>query len=156
MSKMIPRRTIDALRIQNDVSVDVWGIPCTLFIPNDLNAQQSGDIYHKDSQYTYDEYTSVVWVEWNPNQHRLRKFGLFSEKLIPILARFKKTAVSVATGLAVDVDVIMGSYIVVSIEYVPGKYQDTSEFEVVDTLIGATHDAVVAKIYKLAPRRVNT
>jgi len=95
-------------------------------------------------------------VEWNPNQHRLRKFGLFSEKLIPILARFKKTAVSAVDGSTVDVDVIMGSYIVVSIEYVPGKYQDTSEFEVVDTLIGATHDAVVAKIYKLAPRRVNT
>ena len=154
MSKMIPRRAIDTLRNFNDVSVDVWGIPCTLFIPSTIDAEQSLDIYHRDSQYTtYVEYTTLVWIEWSPSISRLRKFGVHAEKDIPIVARFKGQAVN-TSGTTVNVDVTIGSYVVVSLEYVPGKYQDTNEFEVMDTLVGAMHDAIVSKVFKLAPRRV--
>ena len=153
MSKMIPRETIDCLRKQNDVSVDIYGIPCDLYIPSNLDTVDDDDAYGADSQYTYDHYITVVWVEFSPSQKRLRKLGVFSEDVIPMIARFKETAVNDSSA-TVSVNVIIGSYIKLSIEYIPSNESNVDEFEIADVLIGKTHDAIISKLFKLVPRRV--
>ena len=79
---MIPRETIDALRQQNDVSVEIFGIECVLYIPTSgaLLDLDTNDAYGDDSQLAaYTHYTTYVWVEWSPDIKRLRNFGIFTE-----------------------------------------------------------------------------
>jgi hypothetical protein len=153
---MIPRRTIDALRTFNDVSVDIYGIDCDLYVPSAvvLNTEETFDIYGEDSQMpSYTHYAAKVWIEWSPEGRRLRKYGLDMEKEVPILARFAEQAINDSL-VEVNVDITIHSYIKVATEYVPNNVSDTDEFEMVDILVGNMHDAIVSKIYKLAPRRV--
>lgn len=161
MSKMIPQESIDALRTFNDVSVENFGIDCDLYIPKttELNQIETYDIYGEtgdvsdvDASYTYNHYSTKIWIEWSPNARRLRKFGIFTEDEIPILARFKESVTN-DEGDAVNVDIGLKSYVKVAFQFVPGNYSDTDEFEIVDILLGAMHDAMVSKIYRLTPRR---
>ena len=66
MSKLIPQRTMDALRNMVDVSLSVIGIDCTLYIPTvtSYNAAEKLDIYAVPSDYEYEEYTTQVYIEW--------------------------------------------------------------------------------------------
>jgi len=150
---MIPQETIDVLRGFSDVSINNFGIDVNLYIPNNLNTVEENDIYGDHSQYTYDHYTTLVWVVWSPDVRTLRKFGFFSEENLPIIARFRNLATN-EDGEEVEVDVTLGSYVKVNIQNIPNKYQDNDEFEVVDVLVGNVHDALLARIYQLAPRRV--
>jgi len=152
MSSMIPQATVDVLRKFGDVSVDLYGISCTLYIPNNLSTVEKYDVYDEIGDYSYDEYTTKVWIEWSPNIRRLRRYGFFTEEDIPIVARFGRTATN-TLGAEVQVDVVVRSYIKVPIQYIPNSYSHTDEFEVVDTLIGNVHDAVTNKLFRLAPRR---
>jgi hypothetical protein len=152
MSKMIPQQTVDVLRDQLNVSVDNYGINCDLYIPSNVASIERKDVYSKPTDYEYDHYTTLIWIEWSPTMRRLRALGLFAENELPIIARFKTEAYADDHTIR-QVDVLVGSYVRIPVQFVPGKYSKTDEFEIVDLLTGPFHDAVVSKVYKLAPRR---
>lgn len=142
---ILPDRTIDMLRKQADLSVNTFGIPCDLYIPNNLDDVEGEDMYATPGDLTYTVYyDQKVWVEWSAKDIvRLRKLGLFTEKEAPITAYF------------VNVPIItINSYIKIVIRYIPSEYK-TDEFEIVDTLAVGTYNAEVLRRFKLAPRRVN-
>jgi len=153
MSNIIPAETVVALRKQVDVVIDVYGIDCTLYVPTNADTTDTYDVYVKPSDHTYTIYTDQkVHIVWSPDQKALRKLGIFTEEVIPIVAFFKNTYKDIA-GNDLALDVTKGSYISVDFEAVPDQY-DTEEFEVVDVIIRHMHDAVAVRAYKLAPRRV--
>ena len=153
MSKMIPQRSINVFRQQLNVAVDNHGIDCDLYIPSNLEALEPKDVYVTPSDHTFVHYETMIWIEWSPNTRRLRELGLFAEHELPIIARLKTEAK--ADDLTIrQIDVLVGSYVKIPIQFVPAQYSRTDEFEVVDILTGQFHDAILAKFYKLAPRRV--
>ena len=152
---MIPQGTINALRKAADVSVENFGIECTLYILNNPLVVEDLDIYAAPSDSSFTVYTVQVWIEWAPTMRRLRGLGLHEEENLPILARFKSTAASDdSNGVIVSVDPTIGSYIEAPTQYVPDKFASIDKFEIVDILVGNMHDAVITKLYRLAPRRV--
>lgn len=153
MSRMIPQRVADTLRQYNDLSVDLYGIDCSLFINTNPNVVANLDEYAKPSDYAFKEYKTKVWVDWSPNKHRLRKLGLFVEGELPILAWFSNKIFDTTSNVA-DIDVIPGSYFTVDIQYIPLNEVKADEFEIVDIIIPSAHDAVITKYFKIAPRRV--
>jgi len=151
---MIPYTVVNVLREFVDISIDLYGIECSLFIPNNLDEVDDLGVYAEPTDITYDEYTSMIWVEWSPNMHRLRKLGIFAEDESPMIARLGSTATSVSSGQEVeDVEVVPRSYVQIPMQYVPDD-MDTDEFELVNVQIEATHDAIAVKMWKLVPRRV--
>jgi len=155
MSRMIPRETIDALRHQVNVSLDNYGIDCTLFIPTttSYDAAEKLDVFSKPSDYSYIEYSAKVFIEWNPSTYRLKKLGVFVEDSIPILAWFGNKAVD-QEGESVDVDIVLHSYFEISPEFIPDNQQVTQQFEIVNIIVKGLHDAVIRKGYVIVPRRV--
>lgn len=152
MSKMIPYALVNVLRKQIDVSMENYGIDCILYVPSNVDTIETYDVYQTPSDFTYSHYTAKVWIDWNPNVHRLRKLGVFSENETPMIARFGSYAYD-TDGEKVDVVVIPNSYIRVPIQHVP-KQIDTDEFELVDIQLEGMHDAVDVRMWKLVPRRV--
>jgi len=144
MSKLIPQQVVDVVKTFNDLAIGLVGIDCTLYIPTNLTAIESEDMYVCPTEdITYRRWNDqLVWIEWFAKDIvRLRKLGIFTENEIPILARFKN-----------DPEVIMGSYIKVPIKYIPEKY-NTDEFEVIDVIVNNTYDNEIYRWYKLAARR---
>jgi len=142
MSKMIPQRTVDVLRLFNDVSVELYGIDCELYVPKNLDLVEIKDVFSYSSDYEYDKYDAKVFIEWSPNQHRLRKLGIFMEGETPIVAWFKNQP-----------EVTIRSYIKIPLQYIPSKF-DTDEFEIVDLIVPYLHDMEILRSYKIAPRRI--
>jgi len=118
MSRMIPQRVADALRQLTDLSVDLYGIDCTLFVNTNPETIENNDVYAKPSDYTFREYHTKVWVDWSPNKQRLRKLGLFIEDELPIIAWFSNKISDVNSNIA-DIDIIVGSYFQVDVQYIP-------------------------------------
>jgi hypothetical protein len=142
MSKMIPSATVDVLRNNNDISVDIYGIACTLYIPTNMDTVENLDAYEQPDSYEYTEYTDqLVVLLWSPNTKQLRKLGVFTEDDIPLLCWFKNSP-----------EVINRSYIKIPLQYIPKEY-DTDEFTVAETIIRGMHDKVALKCYKAVPRR---
>jgi len=159
MSLIIPRRTIDALRNNVDVALDILGIDCTLYIPTtaSLNAHEGNDIFEQPSDLTFLSYSAKCFIVWNPNKYRLRKIGIYTEDDIPMVIWLPNQATALEgseIGTEVDVDIIQRSYIRVTPEFVPNNTTDVTEFELVDLRIKGTHDSVLVKAYKGVPRRI--
>jgi len=154
MSKMIPQSVVDTLRNNVNVSVENFGIDCDLYLLTNATALEDEDIYKDPDDMEYTHYSTKVWIEWSPNVYRLRKLGVHSEDELPIIARFKYEATSDA-GAIPTLNIIKGSYIKIAIQYVPDKYEGYEEFEVVDVFTGEMHDAILSRIYLLAPRRLS-
>lgn len=152
MSKMIPQRTISALRHQVNVSLDNFGISCSLYIPNNLDTTETLDIYQKPADYTYDHYTSKVFINWNPNVFRLKNLGLYVDGELPIMVYFPYNATNDDDTL-VDVDILRHSYFSIAPQFVPDNYEGLEEFELVDIVADKFHDAVIVKQFKAVPRR---
>jgi hypothetical protein len=153
MSKMIPQSVINAHRQALNVVVDANGIDCTLYIPTNMDTVEQLDFYSTPDDVEYDQYAAQVFIEWSPNSKRLRQLNIFVNDEIPILARFSHKATAL-DGTVRNVDVIVGSYISIEMQAVPNNEEQTSEYDVVDILTGPSHDALVSKVYKIAPRRV--
>jgi len=154
MSCLLPQELIDQVRHQTDVAVRMYGIDCTIFIPTNLNEIDENTVYTTYEEYTYIAYAAKVFVEWSPNQQRLRQLGLHMEKELPIIAWFEnKFYIEGASDPEIDVDIIQGSYFVLGIQFIPDR-MDTEEFEIVDLIIKGMLDKVTLKAYKIAPRRV--
>lgn len=143
MSNQIPVGTVNVLRTFNDISIEQYGIEVNLYIPNNLNAVESNDMYLCPSHITYTEYLcQKVWIEWfAKDMVKLRKLGLFAEEEAPIMAWFKNSP-----------EVTIGSYIVVKPRYIPDRY-DTDRFEVVDVILKNAYSGEIYKTFKMAPRR---
>jgi len=160
MSKLIPRRTIDAIRHMMDVSLDIIGIACTLYIPTNttLSTAEKLDVWSHHSDLAYLSYSAMVYIDWKPKITRLRKLGLFKkDTALPILARFGNKATPLTGSLAgveTEVDIHKQSYFTITPEFIPEDYSGVEEFEVVDIAIDAFHDAALKKVYSIAPRRV--
>lgn len=146
MSGILPNATIDNLRNFNNLAIDMYGIDCTLYIPNNLTTLEPNDVYTSPDDIAYTEYLNKkVWIEFYPKDvYRLRKSGVFTENEIPITAYFKNTP-----------EVTIKSYIKVPIRYIPNTYT-TDEFEVVDVIMIGTYHSEVIRRFKLAPRRAVT
>ena len=143
MSRIIPQATVDALRNNVNISVEIYGIDCQLMVPANLTSLEPTDAYVIPTDIQYKASATKVFIEWSPDTKRLRKLGVFTEDAIPLIVWFKNLP-----------SLPMGSYIKVALEYIPGNFMDTDEFEVTDTLIKGMHDMVVLQGYKAVPRRV--
>ncbi len=152
MSRMVPRRTIDALRKQVDMSIELWGIDCELYVPTNIEDVESLDIYVGPSDMEYDKYTTKVFIQWSPSTYRLKNLGVFVENELAIIVRLPSQCYDKDSTL-VDVDIFKGSYLRIPLEYVPSNLQKYSEFELVDQVISKMHDAAVVKAWKAVPRR---
>jgi len=145
MSKQLPKALINTFRTFNDVALDQFGISCDLYIPSNLTATESLDMYRvPEDNLHYTAYLNQnVWIEWYVHKyHRLRKLGLFGEDENPVLARFKRLP-----------EVIEKSYIKVESRYIPDSF-DVDEFEVTDILMSNFYDSEVYRYVKLNARRV--
>lgn len=146
MSRLLPQQVIDLVKTFNDLAIGLIGIDCTLYIPTNLTALESNDMYASTADVAYRTWSNQqIWIEWSgKNVQRLRKLGVFTENEVPILARFKNTP-----------EVILGSYIKLPVQYIPETY-NTDEFEVVDIIVNNTYDNEIYRWYKLAARRAKT
>ena len=152
MSKMIPRRSIDALRKAVNVSLDNYGINCDLYVPNNLSVTETYDIYQKPGDYTFDHYVTTVFINWNPNIYRLKAKGLYVDGELPIIVYFPYRATNDSSNV-VEVDILRHSYFVIEPEFIPDNYEGLEEFSIVDIIADKFHDAVVVKSFKAVPRR---
>lgn len=145
MSKVIPQSTIDTFRSFNDISIDTFGVDCTLFIPSNLNDVDALGPYRADRHIKFDEYNTKVFMLFEPSAHRLRKMGIFVEDKIPVLAFFK-----------MEYDVSISSYFRLSMQYYQGDNSElkTDEFSIVDFVIPHNlQDKMAVRAFKVAPRR---
>lgn len=152
MSKMIPQRTIDTLRKQVDVSLGNYGITCDLYIPNNLSTTEKLDVYQAPSDYTYTHYTSMVFINWNPNIYRLKAKGLFVEGELPIIVYFPYQATN-DSNVLVDIDILRHSYFSIEPQFIQDNFEGQEEFELVDIILSKFHDAAIVKSWKAVPRR---
>lgn len=158
MSKLIPRRTIDAVRNMVDVALDIIGIECTIYIPTNISYGEAEklDIWAEDANYEYTSYSGMVFIEWKASTTKLKQLGLFVEGGLPILARFgnKLTALEGSSvGVEAEVDIPIQSYFKIDPEYIPEDYSGEEHFKIVN-ISTKLHDAVLTKVYSIAPRRV--
>ena len=154
-TRMLPRASIDVLRDYVDIALDAIGIDCTLYIP--YNTAEKLDIFAKPSDYSYVSYSAKVFINWSPNTRLLKKLGLFTEDVLPILARLGNKAIALEgpnEGVEVPINTVLHSYIRIEPEFIPEKYVGVEEFEVVDVASQGFQDAVIRRIYTLVPRRV--
>ena len=157
MSLLLPKQTIDVLRGFVDLSLEAYGIDCTLYIPTttSFNEAEKLDVFATPDDLDYIEYPlTKVFIVWNPNKKKLRKFGIFTEDEIPVLCWFPNKATPEGSDGEVDIDVIKGSYFRINTEFIPGNFADYEEYEIVDPLIKGMQDKVVLQVYKVVPRRV--
>lgn len=160
MSKLIPQRTVDAIRHMADVILDYAGIDCTLYIPTvgSYNEAEKLDIYSTPEDYIpYTAYSAKVFINWRPDLYQLKRLGLFTEGQLPILVRFGNKAVPIEgspAGEEVDIDVVKRSYFSIAPQFIPNNYLGVTEFEIVNVAVQGIHDAVLTKLYSAAPRRV--
>lgn len=183
MSILIPRETIDALRNNVNVAMDIIGIDCTLYIPATASfyEAQKLDVFSTPQDLDYFAFSSKVFITWTPSTYMLKKLGLFVEGQLPIVARFGtkgtflgSTKISphstlpgfpfpgtVDTELATytlgeeaDVEVSLQSYFRIVPEFVPGNTTGTEDFEVVNVASAGMHDASLVRTYSAVPRRV--
>lgn len=160
-TRMIPRSSIDVLRGYVDLALDAIGMDCTLYIPTNASyaTAEQLDIFSKPSDYSYSSYSAKVFIQWGPSIYKLKKLGLFTEDMIPILVWFgnKATVISVegeVAGTLVSIDVTLKSYFEMEPEYVPGNYEGVEQFEIVNVASKGMQDAIIRKIYSAVPRRV--
>jgi len=146
MSNMIPQETVDAFRNFNDVAVDLCGIDCELYVANNLDVINMRDPYQINKVEFNAKVDTKVFMLFNPDAKQLRKYGIYTEKNIPVVAFFKN----------LDPEVVIRSYFKIDMQYVPNQTVSSDEFEVVDTLIKHAHDAVLLNGYEVAPRRVRS
>lgn len=153
MSNMIPQESADAFRIFTNVSVENYGMPCTLYVPNNLTATMLRDTYTKPSDYVFDEYDTKVWIEWAPNKRQLAKLGLFAEEETPMLAHFSNVFRGPFQDLH-DLDITIGSYFEIGVQYITKLKEYVSEFDIVDVMATGMANKLMTKVFKIAPRRV--
>ena len=156
---MLPRASIDVLRNFVDISLDAVGMDCTLYIPTNTSYIEAEklDVFAKPSDYAYSSYAAKIFIKWNPSLYKLKKLGLFTEDVLPILVWFGNRATSLEgsdVGTLVSIDVSKRSYFEIEPEFIPGNYKGIEQFEIVNVASKGMQDAVIRKIFSAVPRRV--
>jgi len=159
ISKLIPRRTIDAIRNSINIIMDAVGIECTVYIPTNTSFDEANklDVWSVPTDLDYVSYSGMVFLNWNTPIAHLKKLGLFTEGRLPITARFGNKLTSLEgspKGQLVSVDIPIRSYFRISPEFIPSNYVGAEEFEIVNVAAEGMHDAVLLKTYSVAPRRI--
>jgi len=143
MSLMGPQ-LIETFRKQVDTMVDVYGFYCDLFIIKNYEQQEKLDIYDEKPEVKYENpIKTKVFIEWKPDIKRLRRLGIYTEEVIPLVAWFKFTSIP---------ELKRGSYIRIEYNYIKGEW-GTDEFELVDSFVQNSYNAVIVQGWSLAPRR---
>lgn len=144
---LLPQETIDVYRDTIDRVVDVYGFEVELYVPlpNVVEQRETLDIYQErpndNTEHFKNPIKTRVFVEWKPDMKRLRRFGIFTEDALPIVAWFKSIP-----------ELTRNAYIKVALNYSKGEW-GTDEFELVDCLIKNSYNAVVVQCWSIAPRR---
>ena len=159
MSRMIPQEVVNVMRNYVDVTLNNFGISCHLFVPTlaSYTEFEEKDAYATPEDLEYIHYQCVVFIEWGASVYRLKKLGLYTEGMLPIVARFGNRATAVSgseAGEVVDVDICKNSYFTIEPEYIPNNYVGAESFELVDEAIRGMHDAVIVKAFSIVPRRI--
>jgi len=152
MSKILPIETIRALRNNHDVSMDVMGVEATLYVPTNLTVLEDDDIYVNPTDFDFDTFSVMVFIEWGPGTQRLRKLSLYTEKDIPIVAWLPNRIQNDDESYTV-LETCINSYLKIPVEYIPDEYSDTDEFTIINSLARNFHDAIVNRPWQIAPRR---
>jgi hypothetical protein len=141
---LLPLRTINTIRDNINTCIDVAGFECDLFILNNVRAQEQ-DIYGESPAAKYNgPIATKVWVEWKPDQRRLRKLGIFVEGQTPLIAWIKNNKEFP--------EITANSYFNVPINYAPNDVK-CENFELVDRLVRNMYNAIVVECWKIAPLR---
>jgi hypothetical protein len=151
MSLMVPQALTDVLRSFNDTSVELYGVPCRLYVPTNLDAIKLKDIYAEPADYEFNQYDTSVFIPPTVNRQKLAKLGLFVED--DALIAYMSNNIKDAGGFKVHVEITIKSWISVPIQYVD-RVAGYEEFEIINPLVTGMHDAVATQLYKIAPRRV--
>ena len=147
MSILLPKATLDVMKQFNDLGVNLYGINCTLYIPNNLTTLESTDMYASPDAIAYTEYRNQkVWFEWHKSKTiaKLRRNNAFVENEPAIVARFTN-----------DPEVIVNSYVVLPVEYSNNQY-NTLEFECVNVILDNLYDTEIYRTFKMQPRRAKS
>ena len=143
---LLPLEVIDVYRDTIDRVIEIYGFDCDVYIPKPETLEQAEglDIYAEKpdtKDHTYDARKSKVFIEWKPDQKRLRRLGVFTEDSLPIVAWFKGT-----DGL------VRNSWIKIDLNLARDQWA-TDEFELVDCVVKNTYNASVVQAWIIAPRR---
>lgn len=155
MSNMLPQAAVNAMRVFTNVAIEAFGMPCTLYVPNNLSTVIEEDAYVKPSDYTFTEYDTKVWIEWSPNKRQLSKLGIFAEGETPMLAHFSNIFRSSFQDYD-DLDITIGSYFTIDAQYTANLKEATNAFDIVDVVASGMANKLIKKMFKIAPRRVKT
>jgi hypothetical protein len=149
---MIPDSLVDVLRKQINISVEIYGQDCVLYVPDNYEVVRDDDVYAEPQDYAFTMYDTQVMIQWSPSKNKLLKLGMYSETDAPVIAYFP-TEIKDFSGFSHFKDIPRQSYIKISMQYVPRRYE-TDEFEVVDIVTSNFQDSIVRKMYLLVPRRI--
>jgi len=132
---------------------------CTLYLPtsSSYSAAERLDVFATPSDYSYTKYAAKVFIHWNPSLYKLKKLGLFTEDVLPILVRFGNKATALEgsnAGTLVPIDVSLKSYFEIEPEFIPEKYVGVEQFELVNVASKGMQDALIRRLYSAVPRRV--
>lgn len=154
MSILLPRETIDVLRSFVDISVGMVGIPCGLYIPNNLDAVETLDAFATPVDLTYDYYTTSVWIEWtNVAIHKLKNMGMvINDGELPIIVYLPNNVTDGINGL-VTPDIKKNSYIRLDLDYLPNDETKTQDFLLTEPIIHRQYSSSVIQRWKAVPRR---
>ena len=140
---LFPLKTIDAIRQHIDTVIEVYGIPCKVYIPENIAQRESLDIYDERPRLVYSKVVGTkVWIEWQPDAKRLRKLGIFVEEQVPIIAWFK--------GIQ---DLQRNAYFKIDIRLIPEGLPTVERYELVDRLIRKVYTSIVMECWKVVPLR---
>jgi hypothetical protein len=143
---LLPLETIDTFRETINVVIDVYGFPCELYIPKveAIDQQETLDIYSEKpdlKDHPMNPLITNVFIEWKPDQKKLRKMGVFVEDSLPIIAWFKGiTELTRQSWFKIDINKARDDW-------------GTDEFELVDQIVKNMYNATVVQAWLIAPRR---
>ena len=141
---LLPLETVDTLRSIVSTMIQIYGIPCTLFIPQPgpLKQQETLDIYQEKPDYKdLPGIETKVWIEWKPDTKRLRKLGIFVEDNLPILAWFE--------GIH---EITRNSWFRIPINIAQNK-NTQDELEIIDNVVKNMYSSIIVSAWIVAPRR---
>jgi hypothetical protein len=139
---VLPIETINAYIANLDMVIEIYGVPCMIFIPKNIDAREKLSLYQEGVSPQFDDGVETkVWIEWNPDMKKLRNMGIHVEGELPILAFFRR-----------DHDVQRNSYFKLLLSFGTGANQE-EEFELVDCVLKKVYNSSVVEAWKIVPRR---
>jgi hypothetical protein len=139
---LLPIETIRAIQKNVDMVIEIYGMPCTLFIVKNAEASEQLSVQQEFPDYQFQPpIDTKIWVVFNPETKWLRNMGIFTEDGLPIIA-FARS----------DHNIKRNSYFKINVNYAVGQDQ-SDEFEFVDHIAQKMYTSPIITPWKVAPRR---